>query len=116
MQDGRPYNDISLLETASDLYTSDDNAAPACLPSKGFTLLLTNFKLVQMWHFKYYIIQDTSTADMQKLKCYVAGFGAVEYQGETSQFLKSIHVNIIKDDICKQAYSSYEEKMEFCAG
>ena len=53
---------------------------------------------------------------MQKLKCYVAGFGAVEYQGETSQFLKSIHVNIIKDDICKRAYSSYEEKMEFCAG
>ena len=53
---------------------------------------------------------------MQKLKCYVAGFGAVEYQGESSQFLKSIHVNIIKDDTCKQAYSSYEEKMEFCAG
>ena len=36
MQDGRPYNDISLLETADDLYTADDNAAPACLPSKGF--------------------------------------------------------------------------------
>ena len=53
---------------------------------------------------------------MQKLKCYVAGFGAVEYQGESSKFLKSIHVNIIKDDTCKQAYSSYEEKMEFCAG
>ena len=53
---------------------------------------------------------------MQKLKCYVAGFGAVEFQGETSQFLKSIHVNIIKDDTCKRAYSSYEEKMEFCAG
>ena len=53
---------------------------------------------------------------MQKLKCYVAGFGAVEFQGETSQFLKSIHVNIIKDETCKQAYSSYEEKMEFCAG
>ena len=35
MQDGRPYNDISLLETADDLYTADDNAAPACLPSKG---------------------------------------------------------------------------------
>ena len=36
MQDGRPYNDISLLETADDLYTADDNAAPACLPSKGY--------------------------------------------------------------------------------
>ena len=64
----------------------------------------------------YRLFLDTSTADMQKLKCYVAGFGAVEFQGETSQFLKSIHVNIIKDDTCKQAYSSYEEKMEFCAG
>jgi len=93
MQDGRPYNDISLLETVDDLFTTDDYAAPACLPSK-----------------------DTSTADMQKLKCYVAGFGAVEFQGETSQFLKSIHVNVIKDETCKQAYSSYEEKMEFCAG
>ena len=40
MQDGRPYNDISLLETADDLYTADDNAAPACLPSKGFLTLL----------------------------------------------------------------------------
>ena len=36
MRDGRPYNDISLLETADDLYTTDGNAAPACLPSKGF--------------------------------------------------------------------------------
>ena len=35
IQDGRPYNDLSLLETADDLYTADDNAAPACLPSKG---------------------------------------------------------------------------------
>ena len=118
MQDGRPYNDISLLETADDLYTADDNAAPACLPSKGLyhsfnhsKLILVGEEFILLW-----VILDTSTADMQKLKCYVAGFGAVEFQGETSQFLKSIHVNIIKDDTCKQAYSSYEEKMEFCAG
>ena len=78
--------------------------------------ILIGVELILLW-----VILDTSTADMQKLKCYVAGFGAVEFQGETSQFLKSIHVNtfdngIIKDDTCKQAYSSYEEKMEFCAG
>ena len=40
MQDGRPYNDISLLETADDLYTAEDNAAPACLPPKGFVTFL----------------------------------------------------------------------------
>ena len=45
LQDGRPYNDISLLETASDLYTSDDNAAPACLPSKGFNSFAHQFQI-----------------------------------------------------------------------
>ena len=46
MQDGRPYNDISLLETADDLYTAEDNAAPACLPSKGFLLTSLSFLYV----------------------------------------------------------------------
>ena len=84
---------------------------------KVFTILYNSvFILIGDEFILLCSILDTSTADMQKLKCYVAGFGAVEFQGETSQFLKSIHVNIIKDDTCKQAYSSYEEKMEFCAG
>ena len=53
---------------------------------------------------------------MQQLKCFVAGFGAVEFQGQTSDYLKSIHVNIIGDDTCKSAYSEYDPRIEFCAG
>ena len=53
---------------------------------------------------------------MQQLKCFVAGFGTVEWEGESSDFLKSIHVNIINDDICKSAYREYDERVELCAG
>ena len=53
---------------------------------------------------------------MKQLKCFVAGFGAVEWDGMSSDFLKSIHVNIINDDICKSAYWEYDESIEFCAG
>lgn len=92
---GAPRNDITLLETNEDLYGDNvkGNAAPACLPAK-----------------------DTTTETMQGLKCFVAGFGTVEYQGDTSDFLKSIHVNVIKDDTCKSAYNEYDKRIEFCAG
>ena len=53
---------------------------------------------------------------MQELNCFVAGFGAVQSGGETSEFLKSIHVNIIKDSTCQSLYDDYDEKIEFCAG
>ena len=53
---------------------------------------------------------------MKQLKCFVAGFGTVEWEGQSSDFLKSIHVNIINDDICKSAYWEYDESIEFCAG
>ena len=53
---------------------------------------------------------------MQELNCFVAGFGAVEWGGEISEFLKSIHVNVINDNNCQSFYDKYDEKMEFCAG
>ena len=34
-------------------------------------------------------------------KCYVAGFGTTEWQGEASEELRSINVNIYNDRICQ---------------
>ena len=54
---------------------------------------------------------------MQQLKCFVAGFGRVDnINSAGSDFLKSIHVNIINDKICKSAWYNYDESVEFCAG
>ena len=56
---------------------------------------------------------------MQQLNCFVAGFGRVDgdnIYGAGSDFLKSIHVNIINDKICKSAWYEFDESVEFCAG
>ena len=77
---GAPRHDIAILETTSDLYSQGSQSAPACIPPS-----------------------DTSLSDMTGApgKCYVAGFGTTEWQGEASEELRSINVNIYNDRICQ---------------
>ena len=49
-------------------------------------------------------------------KCFVAGFGTTQWQGISSEILRSINVNIYSDQICKNSYSQYNRNVEFCAG
>ena len=77
---GAPRHDIAILETSSDLYSQGSQSAPACIPPS-----------------------DASLSDMTGApgKCYVAGFGTTEWQGEASEELRSINVNIYNDRICQ---------------
>ena len=77
---GAPRHDIAILETTSDLYSQGSQSAPACIPPS-----------------------DASLSDMTGApgKCYVAGFGTTEWQGEASEELRSINVNIYNDRICQ---------------
>ena len=128
---GAPRNDISLLETNEDLYGTgiQGNAAPACIPPKGYFIILKSCAV--FWEIRttvqctaytdkmytHIYNSDTTTESMQQLNCFVAGFGTVEWEGAASDFLKSIHVNIISDDVCRSAYYGvYDERVEFCAG
>ena len=79
-ESGAPRHDIAILETTSDLYTQGSQSAPACIPPL-----------------------KTALEDMMGSpgKCYVAGFGTTEWQGEASEQLRSINVNIYSDRICQ---------------
>ena len=55
---------------------------------------------------------------MQQMQCFVAGFGLFDPNGSNSlpEFLKSINVNVINDDIYERADSNFDERIEFSAG